>query len=107
MLTKENIATARSVVTNPELYLRRPALLRDGWLALKEAQGAPISLERQARIAPVAVLNPPAVQARVEAIAGEAASGFRHVLQCVNPVLRKRLAVARLRKSASDGGDAA
>lgn len=107
MLTKENIATARSVVTNPELYLRRPALLRDGWLALKEAQGEPITPERQTRIAPVAFTNPPSVQARVDAITGENAGTFRQIARCLDPRMRARAAVTRLVGHDPDGGDAA
>jgi len=106
MLTPDIIATARTVVTHPEDYLRRPDLLRDGWLALKEAQGAPITRERQARIAPVAILNPPAVQARVDAITGVTSGGWRQITRCIDPLLRKRAALARLGHR-PDGGDAA
>ncbi|ETX26505.1 hypothetical protein [Roseivivax isoporae] len=49
--TPQFLAEARAVVSDPSAYLDRPMVLQGAFLALKEAQGHPVTAERRFRVA--------------------------------------------------------
>lgn len=106
MLTPDILATARSVVTHPEHYLRQPGVVRDRWLLLKEAQGQPVSRVRLARLQAIRATSP-AICARIAAVTG--ADGTPHVAVQIAPHLARAAQKVRAiiaRDTGPTGGDA-
>ncbi|ETX26690.1 hypothetical protein [Roseivivax isoporae] len=51
MLTPQFLAEARATVCDPSAHVDRPIVLQGAFLALKEAQGHPVTAERRFRVA--------------------------------------------------------
>lgn len=61
MLDAEILATARAVVTQPEIFHTRPWLMQDSWAALKQARGQFVDFDRlRGREQHIVVHAPPA-----------------------------------------------